>query len=118
MAAGPQPGPRTGNRRETSLRVSQPTSGGSWSRLQLPHRRARGGGGEALRGGRGARRGGGEREGAKEEAGGRRLARGGRGQRAQPAVTRRFFRGRRRRRRSRLPPSPPHPSTSPSRLPT
>lgn len=93
MAAGPQPGPRTRSRRESSPRAAQPTSGGSWSRPQLQHRRARGGGDEA-------RRGGGERRGeagrGKErasEGGGREgeASAGGRGRRAlQPAVTRRF----------------------------
>ena len=79
MAAGPQPGPRTRSRRESSPRAAQPTSGGSWSRPQLQHRRARGGGGEARRGGRGRAEGGGEREGARElgrREGGRRRARG------------------------------------------
>lgn len=82
MAARPQPGPRTRSRRESSPRAAQPTSGGSWSRPQLQHRRARGGGGEARRRGRGARREGGESEGASllaGEGGGRRRRRRARG---------------------------------------
>lgn len=81
MAAGPQPGPRTRSRRESSPRAAQPTSGGSWSRPQLQHRRARGGGGEARRKGRGSaegRRGEGRSERARE-AGGREKASEGEG---------------------------------------
>lgn len=86
---------------------------GSWSRPQLQHRRARGGGGEARgREGGGARRGGGERGRARARRAGGRRASGGAGTAGtQPAVTRRFS--------ARPPPPPPAPllAPSPPRLP-